>query len=76
MSPLNKLLQQARRLSAEEQLRLISTLCEELRVQLHPQVVRLEGRWADLPFDEAGMGDALKELHRQSWQHLEEEACE
>ncbi len=76
MSSWYKLLQQARQLPPQEQLRLISSLCEELRTHWHPQVVCLEGRWADLPFDEAGMDDALDQLHHQSWQHLEEEARE
>lgn len=73
MSTVAKLLKEAQTLSAQDQLRLISSLCEQLRARLHPQVVSLGGRWANVPFDEEGMDEALKQLHEQSWQHVEEE---
>ncbi len=73
MMVLDKLLQEARQLSPTEQLRLISALCQELHAHLPPRVVTLEGRWANLPFDEQGMDETLQELHRRSWHHLLEE---
>lgn len=76
VTTLGKLLQEARQLSPAEQLRLISALCDELRVSFPVQVIALEGRWADLPFNEAGMEEDLKALHCQSWQHLEKETRE
>ncbi len=74
MSTLEKLLHQAQALAPEDQLRLITLLCEGLRTKLHPQVVPLEGRWADLPFDEEGIDRAIEELRRRSWEHLEAES--
>ena len=76
MTSLDKLFQEVRRLSPAEQLRLIKVLCEELRAHLPTRVIALEGRWESLPFDEVGMDEALEELHRRSWQHLEEELRE
>jgi hypothetical protein len=72
----DKLLQEIRQLSPAEQIRLMSVLCEELRAHFIPQIVSLEGRWEDLPFDEEDMERALQELHHRSWRHLEEEFCE
>jgi|GEM_PF-3212757 len=76
MATLDKVLQEARELAPSEQLRLIRALCEELSFNLAPQVISLEGRWAELPFDEEEIDKVLQELHRLSWQHLEEEVCE
>jgi hypothetical protein len=73
MNTVAKLLKEAQALPAQDQLRLISSLCEQLRAHLRPQTVALGGRWAGLPFDETGMDETLRQLHKQSWQHLEEE---